>query len=306
MLRSIGLVIAGFALLLAGCGAGPVATVPTASPTPASDPAAPELPAPDVPLPATPSGVADAYAQTTRALSEAVDEWVDAGDPSHGGAPRAVTLLALHQQRLILRLARRPGWIRRTIAALPRDLRPRLRDEVRAKRALAALVPANPPKRRFRISPPEPADAIRRHYATARRRFGVAAPLLAAVHLVESQFGRMRNDSIAGAQGPMQFIPSTWAAYGLGGDIHDPRDAILGAANYLHANGAPADEARALFHYNPSSLYVEAVLRYARRMRADPRSFYGYYAWQVWVRTPRGDRRLSGPGADGKKLLDGM
>ena len=258
-------------------------------------------------IPGTPAGIAEAYAQSTRALADAVDEWVEEGDPSRGGSPRPVTLLALHQQRLILRLARRPGLIRRTIAALPRDLRARLRDEVRAKRALAALVPANPPKRRFRITAPEPADVIRRHYAAARKRFGVGWPLLAAVHLVESQFGRMRNDSIAGAQGPMQFIPATWRAYGLGGDVHDPRDAILGAANYLRANGAPREEARALFHYNPSSLYVEAVRRYARRMRSDPRSFYGYYAWQVWVRTPRGDRRLSGPGArGGDPTLDGM
>ena len=47
--------------------------------------------------------------------------------------------------------------------------------------------------------------------------------MLAAVNLVESAFGRMRNNSTAGAQGPMQFIPSTWAAYGMGGDVRDPR-----------------------------------------------------------------------------------
>ena len=57
----------------------------------------------------------------------------------------------------------------------------------------------------------------------------------------------------------MQFMPATWAAYGLGGDIHDPRDAILGAANYLRANGAPGESRRALYHYNPSQLYVEAT-----------------------------------------------
>jgi membrane-bound lytic murein transglycosylase B len=39
----------------------------------------------------------------------------------------------------------------------------------------------------------------------------------------------------------MQFIPSTWAAYGLGGDVHDPHDAVLGAANYLHARAGNAD-----------------------------------------------------------------
>ena len=87
--------------------------------------------------------------------------------------------------------------------------------------------------------------------------------------MVESAFGRVRSPSGAGAQGPMQFLPDTWRRYGLGGDVHDPHDAILGAANYLHANGAPTRTWNALWHYNPSRLYVDAVLRTARRMRAD-------------------------------------
>jgi membrane-bound lytic murein transglycosylase B len=120
--------------------------------------------------------------------------------------------------------------------------------------------------------------------------------VLAAVNFVESAFGKLRSDSTAGAQGPMQFIPSTWAAYGMGGNIRDPHDAILGAANYLHANGAPRDYRAALFHYNPSALYVDAVLAYADRIRRDPRNFFVYYAWQVFVRTPHGVRRITGPG----------
>ena len=105
-----------------------------------------------------------------------------------------------------------------------------------------------------------------------------------AGNFVESSFGRLRNESVAGARGPMQFMPATWAAYGLGGDVRDPRDAILGAANYLHANGAPGDEARALYHYNPSRLYVSAVRRYTRRIRADERMYYALYSWQVFYR----------------------
>jgi len=96
---------------------------------------------------------------------------------------------------------------------------------------------------------------------------------------VESSFGRLRNQSTAGARGPMQFIPATWRSYGLGGDVDDPRDAILGAANYLHANGAPAHIRRALFAYNRSLLYVDAVARFASRIRRDPRAYYAYYAW---------------------------
>jgi membrane-bound lytic murein transglycosylase B len=106
----------------------------------------------------------------------------------------------------------------------------------------------------------------------------------------------MRNSSAAGAQGPMQFIPSTWKAYGMGGDVNDPRDAIMGAANYLRASGAPDDLRGALYAYNPSSLYVRAVLAYADRIRRDPRAFPGYYAWQVFVREPDGGtRRITGP-----------
>lgn len=89
----------------------------------------------------------------------------------------------------------------------------------------------------------------------------------------------------------MQFIPATWAAYGMGGDVEDPRDAILGAANYLRASGAARSERRALYAYNNSTAYVSAVLRYARRMRRDPRVFHAYYAWSVYSR----GRRLTGP-----------
>ena len=97
------------------------------------------------------------------------------------------------------------------------------------------------------------------------------------------------------AVGPMQFIPSTWAAYGLGGNIHSPSDAIMGAANYLHASGAPDDYEAALFHYNPAKAYVRAIQLYASQMSTDPRAFYEYYNWQVFVKTTRGDRRVTGP-----------
>jgi membrane-bound lytic murein transglycosylase B len=79
----------------------------------------------------------------------------------------------------------------------------------------------------------------------------------------------------------MQFMPATWRAYGMGGNVEDPRDAILGAANYLRANGAPREERRALYHYNPSPLYVEATARYAAIFRRDPLAFYALYAWPV-------------------------
>jgi membrane-bound lytic murein transglycosylase B len=190
---------------------------------------------------------------------------------------------AAGQQRLYVRLADRPRLAGRVLARLRGRVRSEARDVLTAHRAIARLNHPRPGQRRprLRIRAPEPVAVTRRHYRAARRRFGVGLPLLAAVHFVETRFGRLRNDSVAGAQGPMQFIPATWEAYGLGGDIHDPRDAILGAANYLRANGAPRQEARALFRYNPSSLYVRAVSRYARIMRRDPAAFYAFYAWPV-------------------------
>ncbi|MDQ4125969.1 MAG: transglycosylase SLT domain-containing protein, partial [Actinomycetota bacterium] len=144
--------------------------------------------------------------------------------------------------------------------------------------------------------PAEPAGLLLRYYRRAERRFGVEWEVLAAVNYVETKFNRVRSSSSAGAQGPMQFLPSTWDAYGLGGDIHDPRDAILGAANYLHASGAPGDYRRALYAYNHSDAYVDAVLLYANRMKRRPHSYYGYYSWQVFVITTKGDVRLTGPG----------
>jgi membrane-bound lytic murein transglycosylase B len=134
------------------------------------------------------------------------------------------------------------------------------------------------------------------YYREGQRRFGVPWNILASVNFVESKFGKLRNASASGAQGPMQFMPATWARYGLGGDVHDPRDAILGAANYLNASGALRDMRRALHAYNPSPAYVDAVLRYARTLRRDRAMFYELYNWQVFLKTPRGERRVTGPG----------
>jgi membrane-bound lytic murein transglycosylase B len=85
----------------------------------------------------------------------------------------------------------------------------------------------------------------------------------------------------------MQFLPATWARYGSG-NIDDQRDAILGAARYLVANGAPGDMPNALYHYNNSRYYVTAVQDYASRIRADPRTYDGYYYWQVFYALSRG------------------
>jgi membrane-bound lytic murein transglycosylase B len=102
--------------------------------------------------------------------------------------------------------------------------------------------------------------------------------------------GRIASHSDAGAQGPMQFMPSTWARYGLGGDIDDPHDAVLGAAHYLAANGGTSDAGldRALHRYNDDDRYVRAVRAYAGLMQADERAYLGFHAWVVYYRTTQG------------------
>ena len=193
-------------------------------------------------------------------------------------------------QRIEFRLSDDPALAARVIRLLPRRLARDVADDVLAHRELARLTPPRPLSA-FRPGPAAAAAKLRAWYREGERRSGVAWQLLAAVNFVESRFGRMRETSVAGAQGPMQFMPSTWAAYGRG-DVHDPHQAILAAARLLRAGGAPADERGALHRYNPSWAYVDAVERYAGRIRRSPRAFAQYYARPLVVRTPQGYRRL--------------
>ena len=256
--------------------------------------AAPAPPSPNTPLPSGAAATAQRLTLATRSLDAAVADWRASGTPRQ---PRPLLLWALHQQRLYLSLGLRPASFGDVVVArLPPTLRPDARDVLVARRALVRLTPPTTlPLSAFRTGPAEPADRLLKHYREAQRRFGVPWSILAAVNFVETAFGKVRSRSSAGAQGPMQFLPATWRAYGLGGDVHDPHDAILGAANYLRASGAPADLRRALFAYNHSTLYVDAVLAYARVLRREPRSLYAFHAWQVFVRTPGGYRRLTRP-----------
>jgi len=249
-------------------------------------------PPPGAPIPRDAAPLAARVAATERSLDAAIDVWRDSG--TTGRPPLDVTLWALYEQRLVIVLTERARLAASVLRRLPPTVAKPLRSELLARRELARLSTPRP-RSAFRTGPAEPAAQLRTYYGEAQRRFHVAWYVLAAVNSVESAFNKLRNGSTAGAQGPMQFIPATWHVYGLGGDVHDPHDAILGAANYLHANGAPADYARALYHYNPSRLYVDAVLRYASWIRDDRRAYLVLYSRQVFVRTPRGLVRLTGP-----------
>jgi membrane-bound lytic murein transglycosylase B len=257
-------------------------------------PVAGAAPAPEAPLPRTPAAVAAALTQTRSELGRGIDGWLRSAKPS-SDPPPSVLLDALYEQRIYRMLARNDGLARASIDRLPRPAVAAARDIVAAHRELFRLAPPIS-ARSIRIGRAESAPALLGYYREGERRFGVPWRVLAAVNFVESAFNKLRSRSAAGAQGPMQFMPASWREYGLGGDVHDPHDAILGAANYLHANGAPRQLRRALHAYNPSAAYVDAVLRYARRLAADRQAFYELYSWQVFVRTPSGDRRVTGPG----------
>ena len=247
---------------------------------PTRQPAPIATPDPARALPTTAAEVATDLTDTSSALREAIETWRRDGDPATGDAPGDVAALAARVERIHRELAPRQRLTRRTLRRLEGRVKAEARDVIAARRALDVLNEPRPGQKppKVRRGPPEPADVLFSYYRKGRDRSGVSAILIAAVNLIESDFGRVRTDSVSGAQGPMQFMPATWRSYGRGGDVQDPHDAILGAARYLAAAGARHDEAAALYAYNPSSLYVTAVSRYARVMRRDPLAFYAFYA----------------------------
>lgn len=125
-----------------------------------------------------------------------------------------------------------------------------------------------------------PPDYLRL-YQLAAQRFGLDWAILAGIGKVECDHGRDPDPSCrtegatnaAGAGGPMQFLASTWAGYGVDGDGDgrrdrwDPADAIYAAANYLAHAGAPRDYRRALLAYNHAGWYVTDVEAWAARYR---------------------------------------
>jgi soluble lytic murein transglycosylase-like protein len=211
-------------------------------------------------------------------LRAGIAAWRSAPGPPGGPLPDAASAAARHLEAAVARLADHPRLRAPTLARLPSRLRGEVRDLGAARDDLRRLS-AGWPAHRVRTGPPTPLAELRRSYRGAQRRFGVDWSYLAAINLVESAFGRVRSRSVAGAQGPMQFMPSSWRAYGLGGNIEDPGDAILGAANLLSRAGAPGSYARALYAYNPSHLYVDAVRRYAGVIGRDPDGLYLLYSW---------------------------
>jgi soluble lytic murein transglycosylase-like protein len=113
-------------------------------------------------------------------------------------------------------------------------------------------------------------------YQAAAMEYEVPWQVLAAINEIETDYGRNLNVSSAGAQGWMQFMPSSWQAYGVDAnndgrkDPYNPADAIFAAARYLKAAGAKQDIRQAIFAYNHANWYVDSVLLRAKLIRALP------------------------------------
>ena len=108
---------------------------------------------------------------------------------------------------------------------------------------------------------------------------GMSWTVLAAIGQIESGDGANNGPSSAGALGPMQFMPGTWAEWGINGfgppgppDIMNPLDAIPSAARMLCAAGAgnPATLRGAIFAYNHATWYVDEVLALAGEYAKNP------------------------------------
>jgi len=171
---------------------------------------------------------------------------------------------------------------------LPEDLAAHTRLNVTAQkqargtvRKYSETVPA------WRIAPPESVETLMAFYREAEADSGTPWHLLASVHLIETRMGRLQGVSVAGAEGPMQFMPKTWASYGEG-DVTDNRDAIVAAGRYLAAMGAAKDVNKALWAYNHSQRYVDSVRTWSEQMKAEPLLYRAYHGWEVYYVTTRG------------------
>ncbi len=118
-------------------------------------------------------------------------------------------------------------------------------------------------------------------YQSCGTEYGIPWQVLASINKIETAFGTNLNVSSAGAEGWMQFIPSTWAAYGVDAnddgrkDPYNPVDAICAAARYLRAAGGDKDLRQAVLAYNHADWYADEVLFTANQYGKLPDALVG-------------------------------
>jgi len=118
-------------------------------------------------------------------------------------------------------------------------------------------------------------------YQAAGTAYGIPWQVLAAINEVETDYGRDLSVSSAGAEGWMQFLPSTWLTYGVDAtgagykDPYNPADAIFAAARYLRAAGGAHNIRAAVYSYNHSEAYVDSVMLRAQLLGSTPPELLG-------------------------------
>jgi membrane-bound lytic murein transglycosylase B len=268
-------VLGAIVFALAGCTQSTVAAAPPASRTLAAAPSPPKGVQPQ--LASDPAQLTDDLVADEHALR----------DPST--PEEALVAAARREQAAYRAIGHHPEWDAITRPRVPPALLDVYDRNVDARRQLTAMTPARTTLPAWRVDPPAPADQLLNYYHQAESESGVGWNYLAAINLVETRLGSIVGASTAGAQGPMQFLPPTFASYGQGGDINSPHDSIMAAGRYLAANGFANDRDRAIYRYNHANEYVRAVNQYAALIAADPAAFAGYYRWDVYCRTTAGD-----------------
>ncbi|MEO0493451.1 MAG: lytic transglycosylase domain-containing protein [Actinomycetota bacterium] len=198
--------------------------------------------------------------------------------------------LAHEQQMLYRHIGRNPDWLLTLWEVVPDDLLFTVERHVSARQAIAGIPSGDPPVNvpAWEIIDPLPADELLALYEAASADTGIDWAYLAAINLLETGFGRIDGISTAGAQGPMQFLPTTWEEVS-DGDIRDPYDAIPAAARYLVRRGGPENMERALWGYNNSDYYVASVSAYAELFRADLANYYAAHQWEIHYSAAIGD-----------------
>jgi hypothetical protein len=284
-------------VVLASCSSGnggvEVGSTPVAEPTPTEQIAATVIPT--EPEAATTTTVAS----TTRIVGSLTAAQVAAELTAvEQAAARGDGSVGVRQQLLYRYLSAHPDLDDAVLAAIGADVRPivervvRARQFGQARQAADTTPPApSPTLPAWTIVDPAPTDELLADYRAAEAATGIAWYWLAAIHLQETRMGRIIGVSSAGAVGPMQFLPETWARC-CTGDPTVTSDAIIGAADYLAQSGGPGDMAAALHVYNPNDSYVATVTAFAENLRDDPQLYAAYHEWQVFVASAAGTVRL--------------